>query len=199
MEKIGGNAKIRKIAVTGTLSAGKSTICELLKTRGAFVLKTDDIVHNLLSQDVIIQKIKEMFSDHVFSQGKIDRKKLADQVFTNSEKLQSLEEVLHPKVVETIQETYTNIKNSPDFKAFVVEIPLLFEIHFENWFDQIIFVTANREIRKERFATKGFSQEQFEKRESRFALEEEKHLKSHIILENNGSIENLNQQIAKIL
>ena len=105
MEKIGGNANIRKIAVTGTLSVGKSTVCEFLKTQGAYVLKADDIVHDLLSRDVsVIQKVREVFGEGVFSQGKIDRKALAKLVFTDSELLSSLEKILHPKVVKIPRE-----------------------------------------------------------------------------------------------
>ena len=200
LEKIGGNAKIRKIAVTGTLSAGKSTACETLYQLGAYVLKADDIVHDLLSHNVdIIQKIKEMFNSDVIVQGKIDRKKLADSVFNHPEKLQALEEVLHPKVVETIQKTYTDIKDSRDYKAFVVEFPLLFEINFNEWFDEIVYITANSALRKKRFLAKGFDESQFLAREKRFIPESEKLSKSNIIIENNGSIENLNHHLSKIL
>lgn len=200
MEKIGGNAKIKKIAITGSLSAGKSTVTERLKSLGAYVLKADDIVHDLLSQDVIIiQKIKEMFGNDIVSEAKVDRKLLANLVFTNSKKLKSLEEVLHPKVKEIIQETYAHMKNSPDFKAFVVEFPLLFEINFDSWFDQIVYVTANIDLCKKRFIEKGFSEEQFEARQKRFFPDAEKLLKCHRIIKNNGSLENLNNQLENLL
>lgn len=195
MAKIGGNVKIRKIAVTGALSAGKSTVCELLKAQGAYVLKADDIVHHLLSQnDAVIQKIRELFGNDVISQDRVDRNKLAHQVFSNSNKLKSLEDLLHPIVVKTIQETYTFMKNSPQYKAFVVEIPLLFEIHFESWFDKIVYVTADSKIRKNRF--KG---NDFELRSERFLKESEKLVKSDYIINNQGSLEELNHQIENIL
>ena len=200
MEKIGENVKIKKIAITGSLSAGKSTVAELLEVLGAYVLKADNIVHNLLSQDVtIIQKIKEMFGNEVVSEGKVNRSLLADQVFVSSEKLKSLEDLLHPKVVKTIQETYTQIKDSPIYKAFVVEFPLLYEINFDTWFDEIIYVTADLEIREKRFIQKGFTKDQFEYRQNRFLPEPQKKLKADIIIENNGSLENLNNQIANLL
>ncbi len=200
MEKIGGNAKIKKIAITGSLSAGKSTVAELLKPLGAYVLKADDIVHNLLSQDVIIiQKIKEMFGTEILSEAKVDRRLLADLVFKDPKKLKSLEDVLHPKVIEAIQETYAHIKGSDNYKAFVVEFPLLFEIHFDTWFDQIIYVTAEKELCKKRFLQKGFSEKQFKSREKRFLPESQKLSKSDIIIENNGSLENLNNHLRNLL
>ncbi len=200
MEKIGENVKIKKIAITGSLSAGKSTVAERLKSLGAYVLKADDIVHSLLSQDVIIiNKIKEMFGNDIISEAKVDRKLLANLVFTNSKKLKFLEEVLHPKVVEIIQETYAHMKNSPDFKAFVVEFPLLFEINFDSWFDQVIYVTASTDLCKKRFIDRGFSEEQFEARQKRFDPDNEKISKSHTIIKNNGSIKNLNNQLENLL
>jgi dephospho-CoA kinase len=199
LEKIGENAKIRKIAITGTVSAGKSTVCEFLKTRGAFILQADNIVHNILLKNAsIIQKIKEKFSDCVIKNGEIDRKLLADCVFSNSEKLKSLEDILHPEVIEIIKKTYDTIKDSPDYKAFVVEFPLLFEIEFEHFFDQVIFVTADEERRKNRFINKGFSEEQFKLRSKRMSSENEKISKSDFIIKNNGSLENLNNQIENI-
>ena len=117
MEKIGEHVNIRKIAVTGTLSAGKSTVCDLLKAHNAYVLKADDIVHELLSQDAItIQQVKEEFGESVIQNGKVDRKTLATRVFTRPDQLNKLEQILHPKVVQTIKNAYTSTD-----KLFVVE------------------------------------------------------------------------------
>ncbi len=167
----------------------------MLKPLGAYVLKADDIVHDLLSRDVlVIQKIKEVFGEGVLSEGKVNRKALADLVFTNSKLLNSLEAILHPKVVKIIQETYNLVQNCD---TFVVEFPLLFEIGFDSWFDEILFVTAKKEICKKRFLEKGFSEEQFENRLKRFSPESEKIAKADYVIENNGSIENLKQEIEK--
>lgn len=199
MEKIGENVKIRKIAITGTVSAGKSTVCELLRARGAFVIKADDIVHDLLLKNVsLIQKIKEKFSEQVIKNDQIDRKLLADLVFCNSDKLKSLEDLLHPEVIKTIKQTYETIKDLPNYKKFVVEFPLLFEIGFRDFFDTIVFVTADKERRKKRFMSKGFSEEQFDLRSNRYLPEKERIAKSDYTIKNNGSLENLNTQIANI-
>ncbi len=200
MEKIGESVKIRKIAVTGTISAGKSTVCDILSQKQAYVLKADDIVHNLLSQDNnIIHKIKEKFGASCLTDGKIDRKKLANQVFTDPNKLKALEEILHPKVQSRIQDAFEQIKNHSEYKRFVVEIPLLFEIGFEKFFDEIWFVTADKEILKKRFREKGFSESEYEARSQRFMPEDERVKKSHKIIENNASKEELINQIENIL
>ncbi len=195
LEKIGESAKIRKIAITGTVSAGKSTVCEFLKARGAYVLKADDIVHNLLSNDIlVVQKIKEMFGDNVISEGRVERKLLGDQVFSDPLKLKALEDLLHPIVVNTIQESYRFMKDSPDYTAFAVEFPLLFEVGLDPWFDTIIYVKADQALRKKRTEIS-----HFESRLARFGDEASKIAKSHYIIENNGSFENLNKQIENIL
>jgi dephospho-CoA kinase len=200
LEKIGESAKIRKIAVTGTISAGKSTVCDYLSNHQAFVLKADVVVQNLLSQDNnVILKIKEKFGNDCLTNGEVDRKKLANQVFRNPEKLKVLEEILHPLVQSKILETYDQIKDKTEYKAFVVEIPLLFEIKFESFFDEVWYVTAKKEICKKRFLERGFSESDFEARFSRFDNEDEKLKKSHKILVNNLFKEDLINQIENIL
>ena len=164
-------------------------MCDLLKAHNAYVLKADDIVHDLLSQDAItIQQVKEEFGESVIQNGKVDRKTLATRVFTRPDQLNKLEQILHPKVVQTIKNAYTSTD-----KLFVVEIPLLFEIGFDTWFDEILFVTANKELSKKRFIAKGFTEEQFEKRLKRFLPNRES--KNITLIENNGSLEELKQQV----
>jgi dephospho-CoA kinase len=99
--------KFRKIAVTGGLSCGKSSVCRFLKELGACVVSSDDIVHQLLSSDTNLgQKIIQLLGNDIVVDQKIDRSRIAQKVFQDPNLLQALEEILHPAVYKEIEKEY---------------------------------------------------------------------------------------------
>jgi dephospho-CoA kinase len=75
---------LKKVAVTGGLSSGKSSVCKILKECGAYVVNSDDIVHQLLDPHTAIgQQIIELLGAGVVVDGQFDRKKIAQAVFEN--------------------------------------------------------------------------------------------------------------------
>lgn len=200
MEKIGRIVKIRSIAVTGIPSSGKSAVCEILSHQGAFVVKADDIVHNLLSTDPeIVRQVVEILGEGVIENETINRGKVAAIVFRDKKKLKDLEALLHPRVIEEIKRTYEQIKDSSKYKAFVVEIPLLFEMQLGKWFDTTITVIADDEICKNRFMNKGFTKEQFDLRKANHLSQMEKSKLSDITITNNGTIKDLEEKVVSAL
>lgn len=199
MEKIGEIAKIRLIAVTGIPSSGKSAVCQILSSRGAYIVNADDIVHKLLSSDPeVIRQVVEILGSQVVESGKINREKVAKIVFRDDQLLKTLEALLHPRVIEEIKKTYKEIKDSSKYKLFVVEIPLLFEIHFEDWFDTTITVVADEEACKNRFMSKGFTKEQFDLRTKKQLNQIEKSKRSDITIVNNGTIKDLEEKVSNL-
>ena len=200
MERIGEIVKIKAIAVTGIPSSGKSTACQIFKNLGAFVISSDEIVHELLSSDsTIIRQVVELLGKDIISNDSVDRVKIANLVFSDEDKLKALESILHPKVTEIIKTTYEKIKQSDQYKAYVVEFPLLFEIHFDNWFDKTIAITADYTECKHRFMNRGFSEEQFELRASRHFDQSKKAKLADITINNNQSIGHLKECLSAIL
>jgi dephospho-CoA kinase len=199
LEKIGGSVKIKKVAVTGTLSSGKSLVCQIFADRGAYIISADSIVHRLLSSDPsIIRQVVEIFGDSIFTNGQIDRQKLAKIVFPDREKLRRLEAILHPKVIEEIKISYETVKNSPLFRVFVAEVPLLFNIGFQSWFDTVIAVVSDPNKSLKRFMDKGFSSREYELRSKELLSSEEIARRSHTIIINDGSIEDLYANVNQI-
>jgi dephospho-CoA kinase len=135
---------LRKIAVTGGLSAGKSTVCGLLKEYGAYVVDADKIVHSLLSPDTPIGKrVVALLGPEIITGNQINRKKISDIVFSNPTKLTALEAILHPAVRQEINNQYNHVKNNPAYLFFVAEVPLLYEAGMEEDFDTVIAVVAD--------------------------------------------------------
>ena len=123
-----------KIAITGNIASGKSTVEKLIEDNGYKVYDTDKIAHKILENSA---EVKEAF-------GTTNRKEIAKIVFTNPEKLQILESIIHPKVKEEILKIFNTNEN-----IIFISVPQLFETGFNHLFDKIIFVTADENIRKD--------------------------------------------------
>ena len=197
MEIIGENVKIKKIAITGIIASGKSTLCDFLaKDESAYVVKSDELVHQLYSQNKEIQQyvINEFGNQSSSSEG-LNRKKLADIVFNDPAALKKLETIIHPQIISTIKELYEKVKDK-SYTAFVVEFPLLFEIGFNKWFDKNVVVVANEDDCKKRFDhIRGRGS--FDKRMANQLFQSEKQARADLIIKNTGSIEHLKSEAHK--
>jgi len=192
--------ELRKLAVTGGLASGKTSVCRILQELGAYTISADEIVHQLLSPHSELGKqIVEIFGRDIIKNASFDRKKIAEYVFADSAKLQKLEQLLHPTVLKTIQQTYQGLLTHNPPLLFVVEVPLLFEISAEDWFDAIIVVTTPESLARERFKiASGYPDEQFVQRSRRQLPVEEKVRRADYIIYNDGSMDHLKNQVKTI-
>lgn len=186
--------KLKKIAVTGGLSCGKTSFCRLLKELGAYVLSADEIVHQLLSNDaLVIQKVVALLGPDILVNKQIDRSRVARKVFQNYKLLNNLEEIVHPAVYEQIEKQYQLQKeNSSPPTLFVAEIPLLFETNGEKSYDYTVAIVADIEVCLERFRQQtGRDQQAFNLRASRQWPMMEKATKADYVIMNNTTIHDL--------
>ncbi|MCI0381804.1 MAG: dephospho-CoA kinase [Chlamydiae bacterium] len=191
---------LRKIAVTGGLSSGKTSVCQILKKFGAYVVDADEIVHQLLSPKTKIgQEIIQLLGKEIISGDELDRAKIAKKVFSHPEKLQNLEKIIHPAVIHEIERQYSQVKKKNVYSLFVAEIPLLYESENEHLFDCVIAVVASPEIARSRFLSQPHREaEEFEKRMSRQWDMTQKAAKADFIIQNNGSFSDLEKSIKQI-
>ncbi len=89
---------MRKVAVTGGIASGKSTVTGFFQKFGAYVVSADQIVHKLLSSHTASKQVQFAPGNEILTDGCIDRKKVADAVFRKPKLLQELEAFLHPLV-----------------------------------------------------------------------------------------------------
>lgn len=173
--------------MTGSLASGKSEVCRLFAEMGAEVVSADQIAHQLLDpQTELGKQIIGLLGEEVLVEGKFNRDRIAAKVFPNGDLLRKLEELLHPRILEEIEEKY-NKCTSP---LFVVEVPLLFECGWEKHFDETILVVADREVRAKRFM-----KSDFQLREARFLPDAVKKRKADVVIENQSTLEDLKKQI----
>jgi dephospho-CoA kinase len=189
--------KLRKVAVTGGLSSGKSTACRFLKELGAYIVNADEIVHQLLSPKTPLgQQVINLLGEDIVLKDQIDRSRIAKRVFNDKPLLQSLEALLHPAVMSEIDKRYQQVEKQGTATLFVAEIPLLFEIAGERFFDFTIVVTADPKLCQQRFlANSGYESGEYEKRMRHQMAPDEKAKRADYVIENSGGMESMHRSI----
>jgi dephospho-CoA kinase len=190
----------KRVAVTGGLSCGKTSACGFFKELGAHVVSADEIVHQLLSPNTSLgQQVVTLLGENILFNGQIDRNKVAKIVFNDPLLLQAVQKILHPAVMMEIEKQYQNLKGKDNDSLFVAEIPLLFEIGGEKFFDFTIAVIADLKIALNRFKVlTGYQNDEYEKRmKSQFPLEE-KIKRSDYVINNSGSLNELRDCVIQV-
>lgn len=141
-----------RIALTGSIACGKSTIAKLLGHLGAHIIDADKIAHQALKKnEKTYFKIIEIFGKDVLDEeGNIDRKKLGSIVFEDKEKLKALELIIHPFVQSQRKEIEDDILDKDKKAIIIYDVPLLFEKHLESDFDKIIVVYLDKKTQIKR-------------------------------------------------
>lgn len=190
----------RKVAVTGGLSCGKSSVCRFFKELGSHVVNADEIVHQLLSPSSEVgQQVINLLGGDIVVNGKIERGIIANKVFNNHALLLSLEKLLHPAVLKEIEKQYQQSKLEQQAPLFIAEIPLLFEINAQDCFDVTISVWCDPEACKDRFIEKtGLGADEYIKRMSRQLPPEEKAKRADIIINNTGNLQDLHDAVISV-
>lgn len=134
----------QKIAITGGIGSGKSIVGKILQEKGFTVYSCDEIYKDVVKTHEYIAQITKTFPSCI-ANGAIDRKKLALIVFNNPQKLDKLNQITHPLIMEQLNSYIDACKDSIVF----AEVPLLFECGYEHTFDKILVV---QRIRKNRVA-----------------------------------------------
>ena len=184
-----------RYAITGNIASGKSEAERIFSKNGFIVFDTDTITH-----DILIDKpdVPEAFKDYdVFEYGRLSRPKLSNLVFNNPELKTKLENIIHPLIKHELEEIF---KTYADEKYIFISVPLLFEAGWENMFDKIILITCDEKIQLERLMKRNnLSKSDALKRLNAQLPQDIKIPKSDIVIENNFSIEDLQEKITKFI
>jgi dephospho-CoA kinase len=188
--------RLRAIAITGGIAAGKSEALAAFERRGAAVSSADEIVHRVYREDDELKaELRERWGDRVFdADGEVDRAAVAAIVFVDRAELDWLEAVLHPRVRRASEQWLEEIRAQPDPpELVVVEIPLLYESGGESRYDKVVVVTAPSDVRA------GRRDGGIEGRESRLIPDEEKLRRADFAYVNDGSLAELDAFVAGVV
>lgn len=184
------------VGLTGGVGSGKSTVARMLAERGALVIDADAIAREVLSPGApALAEVRARFGDDVFdSDGALDRTALARVVFTDDAALADLNAITHPRIAARTGELMAAAQ--PD-QVVVHDVPLLVENNLAEGYDVVLVVLADQEVRLERLAERGMPHDEARRRMSVQASDVERREVASMVLDNNGSPEDLARQVAQ--
>lgn len=178
-----------KIAITGLIGSGKSTVCKYIRDKGYHVFDCDAYNSYLLEEgNEGYLKVKEVFPE-VFEGDTLIKKRLSDLIFSNLENKEKLENILHPLILDKI-----NLE-SKDYNPYFAEVPLLFETEFYKHFDYSLLVACDNNIALKRLTLRGVDNNEAKRRIANQMSLEEKKKRCNGIIYNNGDLDSLYGQI----
>jgi dephospho-CoA kinase len=183
------------IGLTGGIAAGKSEALAAFSRLGAATLSSDAVVHELLDSEPLLGRLVDRWGPEVAPDGAVDRNRIGALVFADPEQLTWLEGQIHPLVGARIGGWLTDLPADVEFA--VIEVPLLFESEMEKAFDTTVAVVTADEVRRERAAARGHAL--VDEREARQLAQDEKAARAEHVVENDGSIEDLQRALSALI
>ena len=188
------------VGLTGSVGTGKSTVANLFKELGAYVVDWDELAREVTRPHLKAWKeIVEYFGKSILNEDlTINRQKLADIVFSDKEKVAKLNQIVHPEVLKEDERMTSEIKSLDPNALIIKDIPLLFELTRPIFVDKVVVVSASEQTQLRRLEEKGMSREDAQSRiKSQLPLEE-KIRSADFIINNDGPPEETKRQVEEI-
>ncbi len=189
------------IGLTGGIGSGKSTVAQILGEFGATILDADKVAHTTYAPGgPAYDGVIAAFGAQVLAPDRtIDRKKLGAIVFGNPERLNKLTSIVWPATFEGIRRNVAELRASGATLPIVVEAAILIEANWQPLFDEIWLVRAPREQVVTRIEIqRGLKPAETEARIHAQLSDEERAKHATLVIENNGSIEELRDMLKEI-
>ncbi len=192
----------KRIALTGGIATGKSTVTGFLAEAGAQIIDADIIAHELMQPcKPAWRAIVSHFGTHVLlPDQRLDRQRLGDIIFNNSDEKAVLDAITHPLVFHTLDKRYAEIRAANPDAVIIHDIPLLIETGMAETFDVVILVYVPMDVQLQRLMRRnGFSEaEAIARVRSQMPIDEKKHHATHVI-DNQGDLETTRKKAAAVL
>lgn len=187
------------IGLTGGIGSGKSTVARSLQEHGFPIVDADLIAREIVEpgQPALAELTKEFGEDILNADGSLDRGLLASRAFTNKDTTQRLNDITHPRINQRTQELFDEAREN-GAEAVIYDMPLLIDKGLHKDMDATIVVHAAEHVRLERLTTKrGLDVDDVRRRINAQIDDETRKQHADILLDNNGTEEDLTKQIAQ--
>ncbi len=178
-----------KVALTGSIAMGKSTVASIIRELGVPVFDADAAVHELYAAGgKAVEPVGALFPDAIVD-GAVDRTRLSGLVVGSPEAMAKLEQVVHP-LVHNEQDEFLREANDQGQPIVVFDIPLLFEGNRADEFDAVLVVSAPAEKQRERaLARPGMTVDKFEAILARQVPDADKCARADYVIPTGGSLD----------
>jgi dephospho-CoA kinase len=186
-----------RIALTGSIGMGKSTVAAMFAEAGVPVFDADAEVRRMQGPGgELVEQIGDRFPGTIVD-GAIDRDRLATYVLADRDELAALEFIVHPAVARARERFIEDHRGAP---ALLFEIPLLFETHGEGAFDKVIVVSAPAAIQRARVMDRaGMTAGKFDRLLARQLPDGQKRERADFVIDTGGSLDETRGQVQAIL
>lgn len=183
---------MRLIGLTGGIGSGKTTVARMLGDRGFHVVDADAIARDIVAPgSPALQELSESFGSGILlPDGSLNRGELAARAFVDKEHTALLNSITHPRIQE---ETQKRIEAAPG--DVIYDMPLLVDNDLHHDMDLVIVVDVDPETRVKRLAGRGIGEEDARRRIAAQIPDEVRRAAADIIIDNNGSVEDLLPQV----
>jgi dephospho-CoA kinase len=189
------------IGLTGGIAGGKSLVAELFRRLGAAVIDSDSIAREVVEPGTTAWQsvVAEFGQDILAPDSTIDRAKLGRIIFSDRERRNTLNAILHPLIINTIRERIAALGRQYPEALVVADIPLLIECGLQHEFDAVIVVWSPVELQRKRLMERdGLSAAEAQQRiDAQMALNE-KQAHATYVIKNDGSEKQTEEQVKKI-
>lgn len=190
-----------RIGLTGSIATGKSTVTNMLKELGAFVIDCDKTARDVVAPGTQgLAKIEAAFGkDAVAADGSMDRVYIGDLVFRNPEMKKRLENILFPLIFEALGEELLRLEREGATPVVFLDMPLLYEVKYDSYVDEVWLVYVPFEVQLSRLMKRnGYTKEEALLRiDSQISVDKKKSLAQQVI-DNSGTLEDTKEQVRSL-
>lgn len=185
-----------KIAVTGGIGSGKSTVCKIIHSLGYPVYSCDEVYKLVLQDGQTVAELVKEFGEQILNcDGSLNRPALSAIVFGDEAKLEKLNKITHPKIFEKLFEISTN-----DDGVVFYEVPLLFEGGYEKLFDKVLVVLRDRKARINSIMVRdSLTEEEVNNRLNKQFNYDNTDFAKYYVIHNDGNIDDLRREVDAFL
>ena len=189
------------VGLTGGIACGKSTVAKMFVNDGAYLIDFDRLAHEVQEPEKPAWKevVKKFGREILREDGKIDRFKLGNIVFTDKKKLKLLNKIVHPLVFQEWDARLEKISRKDKHAVILSDIPLLFEGKMQHLFDLTLLVLIESEEQIRRLMARNhISREEAQNRLNSQMPIDEKITLADIVIDNKGSIAETEKKVKKV-